>query len=333
MLRGAERPARSADRWAAVLTGARREPLAGHAGKSGSMLERAWTADGRPFVVKRIRPRRDVLARLLGDEGREASVFLSGLLDRLPDEAGHVVLHAEPDEEGWLLVLRDVSEHLLAADRILTRDECGRIFAAVTSIHRAFEGAWIDGLCPLRERYRVFSPAAAAAAAGEDTIADLILRGWEVFWDLVPAEVGEAVAAAHAEPDELAERLLSGPVTLIHGDLFPPNLALEPDRVLFLDWGMFTGMAPPHVDLAHFVSVAWSRVEPSREQLIADFCRRLGPLHDDRSLRLALFGALVELGWNKGLDIAEGSPAVRERERGDLDWWVGQTRRALEVWN
>ena len=48
-------------------------------------------------------------------------------------------------------------------------------------------------------------------------------------------------------------------------------------------------------------------------------------------MRLSLLGAFCWLGWNKALDAAEHpDPAVRARERQDLDWWVQQARWTLK---
>ncbi len=49
-------------------------------------------------------------------------------------------------------------------------------------------------------------------------------------------------------------------------------------------------------------------------------------------MRLALLAGLVWLGWNKALDAVEHQdPATRERERADLEWWIGQARTTLEM--
>lgn len=49
-------------------------------------------------------------------------------------------------------------------------------------------------------------------------------------------------------------------------------------------------------------------------------------------MRLALFAGLADLGWNKALDAVEHADgAVRARERADLDWWVAQACRTLEL--
>ena len=45
----------------------RREPLAGHDGKSGAALERVVLADGRRVVVKRLDPATDLMMSLTHD--------------------------------------------------------------------------------------------------------------------------------------------------------------------------------------------------------------------------------------------------------------------------
>ena len=57
-----------------------------------------------------------------------------------------------------------------------------------------------------------------------------------------------------------------------------------------------------------------------------------GPAYDDGALRLGLLAGLTWLGWNKSLDIVEHpDPAVRERERVALTWWLHQAELALET--
>jgi hypothetical protein len=69
----------------------------------------------------------------------------------------------------------------------------------------------------------------------------------------------------------------------------------------------------------------------SREELLAAYQRAAGPAYDEDSMHLALLAGLVWLGWNKALDAAEHpDPAMRRRERADLDWWVARARTTLE---
>lgn len=56
-----------------------------------------------------------------------------------------------------------------------------------------------------------------------------------------------------------------------------------------------------------------------------------GPAYDVRCERLSLLAAALWLGWNKALDAVEHpDAATRAREEADLDWWVRQSRTALD---
>jgi hypothetical protein len=69
----------------------------------------------------------------------------------------------------------------------------------------------------------------------------------------------------------------------------------------------------------------------SREDVLAAYRDAAGPAHDDRCERLSLLAATLWLGWNKALDAIEHpDPRTRARERDDLDWWIRQSRTALE---
>ena len=128
----------------------------------------------------------------------------------------------------------------------------------------------------------------------------------------------------------LAAALEQGPVTLTHGDLATVNMAFEGDDLVLIDWAMPTA-APGSLDVARFIVGCSSVVEASRENLLAAYERAAGPAYDERSMRLSLLSGLVWLGWNKALDVAENpDPAIREREKADLDWWVHEARKTLE---
>jgi hypothetical protein len=119
-------------------------------------------------------------------------------------------------------------------------------------------------------------------------------------------------------------------VTLAHGDLATVNMAFDGDDLVLLDWAMPVA-APGTLDVARFVAGCSSVAGLSREETISAYRDAAGPAYDETAMRLALLLGLVWLGWNKALDAAEHpDPAIRAREREDLDWWVGQARRSLE---
>lgn len=56
-----------------------------------------------------------------------------------------------------------------------------------------------------------------------------------------------------------------------------------------------------------------------------------GAHHDEVALRLALLGAVVQLGWDKALQATEDpDPGRRAWEAEDLAWWCRQARLTLD---
>jgi aminoglycoside phosphotransferase (APT) family kinase protein len=158
----------------------------------------------------------------------------------------------------------------------------------------------------------------------------LVLRGWEIFGEQVPADVADSVFSLLHDVTPLQHALESGPVTMTHGDLATVNMAVEDDTLVLIDWALPTA-APGSLDVARFIAGCSSVVDLSREDLLAAYRDAAGPAYDARSERLSLLAGLVWLGWNKALDAVENPDGeTRARERADLDWWVRQSRTALE---
>jgi Phosphotransferase enzyme family len=307
----------------------RREPLT-HAGQSGTGLERIVMADGRRLVVKRLSGE-DWVSRITHDDGRrEVGLWEQGVLARMPLEIDPAVLDAGRDgAAGWLL-MRDVSGDLLQSDRRLSREESARILAAVAALHRRFAGESISGLCSLEDRITLAAPATVAAqAGGVDYLPKMLVVGWEVFADAVPADVAATVFDAMEEPGPLAALLRGCVATLVHNDLRGANLGLVPGRTVVLDWGL-AGSGPPELDFAWYLFVNGWRIDATREQLIDDFTRAEGDLHDPRALELSW---IAQLCWHAPLvahELVEASNEKRERARAELAWWVKRVRAAVE---
>ena len=314
-------------------TAVERIPIGDHVGKSGATLERVRLPDGTRLVVKTLSPATDLLMAAIGDTGCvEYQIWASGVLDRLPDRIGHAVVGGWPTEVGAVLVMRDLGDTVLTWDNRLNRDRCRHLLAAVTAMHRAFLGDPPSGLQSLPAMLALFAPRTISPYADwPNPLPKLVLHGWELFADLVPADVAGPVFDLLDDTTPLADALQSRPCTLVHGDLATVNLALMQDRVVMLDWSMCVE-APAALDLTRFLAGCASVIDATREQVIADFRELAGPADDEAALRLAMLSALVWLGWNKALDAAEHPyPAIREREQADLDWWVAQARPALDA--
>jgi hypothetical protein len=311
-----------------------REVLAAPDGKSGNVVERVTLADGRGLIVKRLSRGGDWLARATLDDGRIALLWDSGYLARMPSVVHHAVVSVETEADGWLVLMDDVSRALIPEQTPVSRDASRRVMSAMRAMAEEFWGEHADGLCTLETRYAFLSPATAAREAdGENPVPKLIERGWEVFAEVVPTDVADAVNAILERPELLAAELSRSEGSLIHGDLKFGNLGFQGDRVVMIDWGDRAGIAPPAVEFAWYLAINATRVEATRSELVDDFRSEMGERCDDASLRLGLLGGLVQLGWDKALAVTERDRDARAKEREDLDWWVARARDALEEWS
>jgi hypothetical protein len=311
-----------------------RSPLV-HEGFSGAGLERVVMEGGSSLILKHISPARDWLMRATDDPGRVGVLWESGIFGRMPAVVDHAVVAVERDEEGWLVFMRDVSGALLGSERILSRPESRRVLAAAAAVHDRFsDEERPPGLCRLADRYGSLSPATAKRQTDPSfVIPSMLGPGWEAFAAIVPGDVAAGILAILDRPHLLAEQLEARPCALIHGDLKISNIGLTDSQVVMLDWGSWTGFAPPAVELAWYLAVNWSRIDASREEIVEDFRAVSEERFDETALRLALVGGLVQLGWNKALDAAtHPDQAMRRRERADLDWWVARAREGFETW-
>ncbi len=320
---------------AATLLGhaVERMPLSGHDGRSGARLERVLLDDGTQLVVKRTSPTLDLVMRLTGaTESRESALWHAGVLDELPAGVGCALVGAWREGDDTVLAMRDLGDMVVGWSRRISREECRRLLAAATLVHRGFEGASIDGLVPLAVRVSLFAPwRMRAVDRNAGPLPALVLRGWERFAGTADPAVAAAVLDVLERPERLAGPLSRRPATLIHGDLWLVNVAFEANQVTLLDWDLATSGSPA-LELALFLDGNSSQVAATKDEILDDFRTIWGDEHDETALRLALFAGLVELGWNKALDIAEHPDrAVRAREQADLDWWIDQARQTLAL--
>ena len=310
-----------------------RTTVAGHVGKSGAALERVVLADGRVLVVKRFSPRSDLLMAARGERiGPELLAWSTGLLDRLPASVGHPVVGGWVEGDTTVVVMRDLGDDVLTWESRLDRARSSWVVRRVADLHLAFLGEPVAGFSPLADHLTLFAPARMRPHVDDaNPLAAATLRGWELFRELVPHDVADAVARLLDDPRPLAGALLRRPTTLLHGDLATVNMAFEGDRLILIDWAM-AGCGPGAVDVARFVAGCSQVLDASREEILAEYAACMGPSHDETAMRLALLAGLVWLGWNKALDAAlHDDPEKRDRERDDLAWWVSQARTTFRA--
>jgi len=308
---------------------ARREPLVSQ-GKSGAQLERGWLDDGSTVIIKHADARQDWIMQATGDDGRVAGLWVEGVFGRLPAVIDHAMLDVQRAPGGAVVVMRDVSDLLLSAERPARANHL-RVLSAAAQMHVTCADLGLTGLCPLSAYYTFLSPAVCERFAAEHDVPRLALEGWSRFHDLVADDVAGAVGALHADPGPLVEALRARPSTLVHGDLKVANLGVDHDRVVMLDWGTLTTWAPPAVDFAWYLAINAAAVGSEHDQLFADV--RAHGDGDEAVLHLALLGALLQLGWEKALGATSDDAETRHRERAGLAWWTARVRQALDLWS
>jgi hypothetical protein len=317
-----------------LATAVGRERIGAAEGLSGTPVERVFLPGGGVLVTKRVLPDGDWLMRGMHDDGRAARLWLDGILAEVPPVLEHGVVGVVEEDEGWLLVMRDLGSSLLPEGVLVTRAESRRLIGALAALHAHFAGRSIPGLCPLADRYTLLSPGLTRREAGGSAlIPTLVERGWELFADVAAGDVADVVLRLLDDPSPLVGALAACPCTLVHGDAKLPNLGLAGERVVVIDWGSATGIAPSSIDWAWYLATSASRIGGTREDVLEDMRAAEGERYDPRSMGLGLLGALVQLGWNKAFDSTQHpDPAVRLREQADLDWWVRRARPTLEQW-
>jgi phosphotransferase family enzyme len=303
-------------------------------GKSGTPIERVVLRNGETFIVKRVAAGSDWLMRATGDTGRIERLWDSGLFTRLPEVVDPAIVAVEADADGWLVIMPDQTGNLLPESGIVSRAVSRRILHAAAAMHRALAGTSISGLCDLGARYTFLSPATTEREKdGSDLVPKMIGRGWGRFADVAPTEVWSAVAAIHADPAPFAAQIAKVESTVIHGDLKFGNVGVSGDRIVFIDWGDRTGIAPPMVEFAWYLAINGTRIGATRQEVIDDYHSGYPSDPDGGSLPLGLLGGLAQLGWNKALLATGDDEDVAAMERDDLEWWIARAREGLEQWS
>jgi hypothetical protein len=309
--------------------GGRRVPLA-HAGNSGAALERVVLDGGRTLIAKRVAPGADWLGRATSDRGRTALLHRAGAFDRMPDVIEHGIEEVVADGDGFWVLMRDLSDTFLDAERRLSRAESRRILDAAAALHRTFAGDVPDGAATVEQRVAMSAPRIAdAERAGPDLLPKQFETAWEAFVDVADDDVAEAVLKILDDPTPFARALADEGVTLIHGDLRDDNLGFDGERLVLLDWDL-AAAGTAAVEFAWYLCHDAWRIDATHDQLEADL-RAAEPDLSDRQTDLGLLSGLVQYGWIFGHSArVHPDPHEQEWAREELKWWLPRARRALQ---
>lgn len=305
------------------------EELAG--GLSGARIQRLTLRCETPGgaggyrwrVVKWLAPERGWLGAASRDTAmREARLWTCGMLADLPHGIETAALAAaESSDTGerardGALLMRDVRGRLL---RHPTRTPPGHLPPAVLSI--------LDGMARIHARFwedaRLHDPAlgltppeAALLLAAPDTIRariasgdmepylPLARAGWEAFFRLAAPADAETLRAVLRAPQPWLAAIARLPRTLLHGDVWGPNLGWLPAtriaprrgrRLLLLDWAL--AAAGPATYDPLWLCGTWHTLSPPR--VLAAYRVRLARHLAARDIRLApqTWRALVDAGY------------------------------------
>src|SRR5579859_204719 len=304
----------------------------------------------RHYVVKRTSYASDIIRRLTDDYTcRERLVWQHGLLDRLPAEVESPLVACSRDDEGWALLMQDVSESLQGLEgwtpgglRTLSWTDTRLIIDGLVAMHASFYGdpclnKPALALCTAQQLYTSLGPDAAERdAASPHFLVKLLRTGWTLLDTLDAPNIATATRQLATDPQPLVDALSRFPATLVHGDPRRENVGLTRDaasRLVLIDW-QFASALPPAVDLAWLLAFG-KPMEASKEMVTAYYrdqiASRLGTAFNriewEAQLRLALLGQCVRcLGlWLYNAHY-EQSAEVRDIFRAELPWWCEQAR-------
>ncbi|MBF6590472.1 MAG: phosphotransferase [Ktedonobacterales bacterium] len=342
-------------------------------GLSGARLTRVQlrrvgpggVADHASRILKLTRPESGWLSVLAEDSRlREVRLQVSGLLRDLPASITTGALAwtiSEPAASPLTgaLLMRDERAHLLPAPPHVSPGRLPpRVGALLDRLARLHARFWEDprlsdptlGLMSPRAALLLLAPANLAhlAAAGDPShYLPLARAGWEAFFALAPAPTAARLRAVLAAPDPSLAAITALPVTLIHGDIWGPNLGWLPatptaprrgSRLLLLDWAL-AAAAPATYDPL-WLCGTWHALAPMR--VLAAY-----RAHLERHLRArghalppATWRALADAGYLRtALTCGEAlgraaveapAGATRRRAEARVRWWATRAAQAAE---
>lgn len=322
-----------------------REPFdGGTQAYSGATFERAVTEDGRRVVLKHLPAQGDWITRACDGRGRTRHLWESGLLARVADTVEHTVLGVFEEDGHDVVVMDDVSGVLFPPDTRIPLHEVDQILAGLATMHARFEGLEADGLCTPAVRSSLFLPRVRRDDEGPHPfpLRDVVLVGWELFAEQMPADIVEVVFAIHEDMGALEAQLRhAAPWTLLHGDPKLENLGLRAGRLVAVDWGELTGTGPAEMDVAWFAALSTAtapgaptwRVDLWPDDVFARYeavaARPLDPVVID----LAMLALTAQAGCFL-VDIPGfRDEAGRARQAQLVERGLPAIRRALERWS
>lgn len=219
-------------------------PMSNHNGMAGGRLSYVVTDAGR-LVLKCMSIDSDWLMYASDDRhGRSVTLWQYGLLDRLRPHLEHRTIACAKDNEGWAILMHDLSAGVFAWDQSRAVNVFPKFLDALARMHATFwnDPVLLEDRIGLSDHTRLLSGTSPQVARNhpgttKSPIPVLVVEGWEIMEDLMDQDVFEQMHKLIEDPRPLFAAVDRYPYTLIHGDFRDANLAvMPPERLVAFDW-------------------------------------------------------------------------------------------------
>jgi hypothetical protein len=211
---------------------------------------------------------------------RAVKLWQYGLLDQFQPHARHKILASSKDEEGWAILMEDLTGTVYAWDRPIPSGLVPAFLDSLARIHAVF---WNDpcladerlGLCNIVRLIEQTSPRKARNYHDQDkgVLPEWIRSGWDVMEELLEPDLVDDMLRIVEAPEPLMEQLSHHPRTLVHGDYRAENLAY-PGHPAIIDWQIATHSLMT-IDLAWFVRKEYVQEAVGQAQALSCYRNRL----------------------------------------------------------
>lgn len=292
-------------------------------GFSGARIYKQSNHDGSSYVLKVTSADTDWIMRATSDHGCREAMLANTACVR-DDLINSPAIGSARDGAVFSILMHDISDYLLSNER-LTNDQLKTILLGMSRLHSLTPPDESDvSWCSIENRLTLFMPDPEKLA--HFRIGNDILRGWELFFDYSPKNIGDSVRSLFDDIGPLKRALGQLPNCFLHGDLKLDNIGIYPSGALSLiDWSM-PMIAPAAVELGWFLAMNSRLLPISLDETITAYtsCSNIERrLHERHQFLTILCGLLIR-GWRKALDAGSGEPA-------ELLWWCERASSAAQI--
>jgi hypothetical protein len=294
------------------------------------------------FVLKRLRLERDWVMQATQDHHwRAISVWQHGLLDRLPKGIDHGIISCTADQEGYAILMHNVSHNLLRDDIPLSVDKHKFILESLATIHAAF---WMNSellkakyhLCQPEDFFTHTSPEKARKIqeTNPSPVLKFIIEGHRLLPNFVDASLAQVLNNLVLDSSMLCQKLTCYPYTLIHSDIRRANLGINREgqkSLIVFDWARPTATVPGvdliyylfSISLAHLPITIEASIEVYKHHLANQLGNRFEESWWKPQLELSILGVLATMGCFKAYFATYGETQEhRRQDREMLEFWA-----------